>query len=229
MPVFMLDDKEAFPPAELANRDGLLAIGGDLSTERLLLAYRSGIFPWFSDDSPILWWSPDPRMVLFPGDFKVSKSLERTINKDVFDIAFDQDFDTVIDRCASVPRKDQSGTWITAGMIDAYKELHRMGYAHSVSAYYEGKMVGGLYGISIGKVFFGESMFHLMTDASKVAFSYLVKRLEGWNFDLIDAQQKTKHLRSFGAKAIPRREFLLILEDAVKKKSHTGTWGETRE
>ena len=229
MPVFMLDDKESFPPPELANRDGLLAIGGDLSAGRLLLAYRSGIFPWFSDDSPILWWSPDPRMVLFPGNFKMSKSLERTINKDVFDIAFDQEFDTVIDRCASVPRKDQSGTWITAGMIDAYKELHRLGYAHSVAAYYEGQMVGGLYGISIGKVFFGESMFHLMTDASKVAFSYLVKRLKCWDFDLIDAQQKTKHLRSFGAKAIPRREFLLILEDAVKKESHKGNWGKNRE
>lgn len=224
MPVFMLEENLVFPSPELANRDGLLAIGGDLSAERLLKAYSMGIFPWYSEESPILWWSPDPRMVLRPQDFKVSKSLIQTINKGLFEIFFDRDFNAVIELCAHVPRKGQQGTWIMPEMVEAYKKLHEYGYAHSVEAYFNGQLVGGLYGVSLGKAFFGESMFHLMTDASKVAFYYLVGKLKKWGFELIDAQQKTKHLQSFGAKAIPRKEFLLILDQAIRKGSHKGKW-----
>ena len=168
MPVYQLPDEPVFPPADLANADGLLAIGGDLSTPRLINAYSSGIFPWYSEGQPILWWSPNPRMVLFPDRFKRHKNLRRTVEKNIFTYTFDQEFEKVIDHCSHIKRKKQDDTWITEEMKKAYIQLHKAGYAHSVETYQQGKLVGGLYGISLGSVFFGESMFHLQTDASKV-------------------------------------------------------------
>ncbi|MEA3478185.1 MAG: leucyl/phenylalanyl-tRNA--protein transferase [Bacteroidota bacterium] len=213
-----------FPHPEEALEDGLLAVGGDLSMERILLAYQQGIFPWYSEGSPILWWSTNPRMVLFPDKLVITKSLQQVINRKAYEVKFDHDFSTVIRQCASVARKEQAGTWITEEIVQAYELLHHQGYAHSVEAYDEGELVGGLYGISMGKVFFGESMFHLKPDASKVALYYLVEKLKSWHFQLIDAQQETEHLKRMGAIAIPRKEFLEILKTAVNEKSHIGNW-----
>ena len=224
MPVTFLTKEIVFPHPEEALEDGLLAVGGDLSTERLLLAYRSGIFPWYSEDSPILWWSPDPRMVLFPGDLKVSKSLRQKINSDAFGVRFDFDFDSVIHHCATVERKEQAGTWISSEMIKAYKELHSKGFAHSVETYLDGELVGGLYGVSMGKAFFGESMFHLQADTSKIALYHLVKKLKSWNFKLIDVQQETSHLRSLGAMPVPREKFLVMLKTAIDQNPSPNTW-----
>ncbi|MDQ7055667.1 MAG: leucyl/phenylalanyl-tRNA--protein transferase [Persephonella sp.] len=164
-------------------------MGGDLSPERLIFAYSLGIFPWYSEGEPILWWSPDPRMVLFPQNLKVSRSLKKILKKNIFQIEFDTEFERVINMCASVKRKGQTGTWITPEMVEAYTQLHRLGFAHSVEVYKDGELVGGLYGVSLGGVFFGESMFHTVPDASKVAFVHLVERLKQWNFDMIDCQQ----------------------------------------
>lgn len=224
MPVYLLDEDIRFPDPGLANKDGLLAIGGDLSPERLLQAYSHGIFPWYSDDSPILWWSPDPRAVLFPENFKVSKSFRQIINAKKFSITFDNEFSNVMRHCAFIPREGQEGTWITDEMIDAYHVMHELGYAHSVEAYASGKLVGGLYGISIGKVFFGESMFHTMSDASKIALYYLVGRLKFNGFRLIDVQQKTRHLTSLGATMISRGEFMKILSESLREKFPAGKW-----
>ena len=224
MPVYLLDESHFFPDPRYSNKDGLIAIGGDLSQGRLLSAYSKGIFPWFSEESPILWWSPDPRMVLFPGEFRVSKSLRLLIQKNHFTVKFDQNFREVIRQCASVPRKDQQGTWITDEMVEAYSRLHEAGYAHSVESYHEGKLVGGLYGVSLGRAFFGESMFHIMTDASKAALYYLVRQLQLWDFQIIDAQQKTRHLKSLGGRTIPRDEFLRMLEIALDHESFKGNW-----
>jgi leucyl/phenylalanyl-tRNA---protein transferase len=224
MPVYILDDEIRFPNPAKADKDGLIAVGGDLSPERLLEAYRTGIFPWFSDDSPILWWSPDPRMLLFPGEFKKSKSLRQTIRNSNFEVRFDSDFSNVITNCATNSRKHEDGTWITPEMISAYCKLHDMGFAHSVETYHNGLLAGGLYGISIGKAFFGESMFHIERDASKVALSALVDRMTEWNFHFIDAQQRTEHLRSLGARPVSRHEFLLLLKEAVNYPSQTGKW-----
>ena len=224
MPVYSLPEEIVFPHAQLAEEDGLLAIGGDLSVERLLTAYANGIFPWYSDDSPILWWSPDPRMLLFPKKLKKSKSLRRTVAKGIFEIKFDSDFDGVIKNCGLAKRSEQEGSWITEDMLEAYTRLHKMGFAHSVETFFEGKLVGGLYGVSIGKAFFGESMFHNKTDASKVALWYLVDRLIEWDFDFIDAQQETAHLKSLGAEPIERKKFLNLLEIAVQKEGVTGSW-----
>jgi leucyl/phenylalanyl-tRNA--protein transferase len=224
MPIYILDDDIGFPHPSLADKDGLLAIGGDLSPERLLTAYANGIFPWFNEDSAILWWSTDPRMVLLPGNFKRSKSLKQSIRNGSFEVRFDEAFDQVIRHCASAGEREEDGTWITEEMTKAYIELHRLGYAHSVETYRDGLLVGGLYGVSLGKAFFGESMFHNVRDASKVALSALVDRLKEWDFHLIDAQQRTEHLKSLGAHAIPRQQFLEMLENALKFPSVRGKW-----
>lgn len=215
MPVFQLNNEISFPDPQWAEPDGLLAMGGDLSPERLLTAYRSGIFPWFSDGTPILWWSPDPRMVLFPHEFKRYKSLHRVVEKGKFQVTFDQEFELVMRYCGEVPRKGQEGTWITDTMIEAYGALHKMGIARSVEVWEDGELVGGLYGLLIGKVFFGESMFHRVTDASKVALWHWVDYLLESGVELIDAQQETDHLRRMGAKLITRESFITLLRKLI--------------
>ena len=222
--MILLDSEIWFPDPENAPGDYPLAVGGDLSPERLIFAYSLGIFPWYSEGEPVLWWSPDPRMVLFPQNLKVSRSLKKILKKKIFEIKFDTDFERVINMCASVKRKGQAGTWITPEMIKAYTELHRLGFAHSVEVYKEGELVGGLYGVSLGGVFFGESMFHTVSDASKVAFVYLVEKLKQWNFDLIDCQQSTPHMARFGAVEISRKEFLDRLRQSLKKPTKSGKW-----
>ena len=205
-----------FPPVEWATTDpnGLLAAGGDLSVARLLEAYRHGIFPWFSEGQPILWWSPDPRMVLFPAELKVSRSLAKTLRKSRFEVRADTVFRDVIENCR-MPRRDQGGTWITAPMVEAYCELHRAGVAHSVETWLDGELVGGLYGVALGRAFFGESMFMRAADASKVALVTLVRQLERWGFGMIDCQMNTAHLASFGAREIPRAEFTRRLQELI--------------
>ncbi|NPA57941.1 MAG: leucyl/phenylalanyl-tRNA--protein transferase [Aquificae bacterium] len=213
--VWLEKDNIWFPDPYTAPADMPLAFGGDLSVERLLFAYSLGIFPWYSEGEPIMWWSPDPRMVLFPQKLKISRSLKRTLKNKGFEVRFNTAFGEVIRLCASVRRKGQEGTWITPQMIEAYTRLHELGFAHSVETYLDGKLVGGLYGVAIGRAFFGESMFHIVPDASKVAFVHLVKRLERENFRIIDCQQSTPHMARFGAEEISRREFLDILGEAV--------------
>jgi leucyl/phenylalanyl-tRNA--protein transferase len=215
MTVFLLSEALRFPRPELADPDGLLAVGGDLTPERLLLAYQMGIFPWYANDTPILWWSPHPRLVLFPNDLKVSKSLQRVIAKGVFTITVDRAFREVIEHCSTVLRGGVEGTWLVPEMIEAYCRLHQLGYAHSVESWHEGALVGGLYGVALGRVFFGESMFSLKTDASKVALVSLVKLLQAGEFQLIDCQVTTRHLQSLGAREISRREFLTYLARAL--------------
>jgi len=206
----------SFPPVEQALRspNGLLAAGGDLSSARLLEAYRHGIFPWFSEGEPILWWSPDPRMVLFPHEFKVSNSLHKTLRNGRHEVRFDSNFEQVMRACAA-PREGASGTWIVEEMIAAYCELHRLGYAHSVETWIDGKLVGGLYGMALGRMFYGESMFSRKTDASKIALAYLCAQLGKWNFGMIDCQMNTPHLTSLGAREIPRKEFIARLQDLI--------------
>ncbi|MDC8002198.1 leucyl/phenylalanyl-tRNA--protein transferase [Aequorivita todarodis] len=205
-----LTDKLWFPNPKEATEDGLLAIGGDLSVERLLLAYHSGIFPWFEEDQPILWWSPDPRMVLLSENFKVSKSLQRTLNRKKFKITFNKNFEEVIKNCATVPRKGQAGTWITAKMQQAYIALHKAGHAISIEVWENDNLVGGLYGVDLPhkKVFCGESMFSLVSDASKVAFYYLSEYVKSKDYKFIDCQIYNEHLESLGAEEIGRGEFL---------------------
>ena len=223
--LFRLDDNDyAFPSAELAENDGLLAIGGDLSPMRLLNAYANGIFPWFSEGEPILWWSLDPRLVIRPGEMKVSKSLRHTLNSGKFEVRIDTNFREVMRHCAETPREGQDGTWILDEMVEAYCRLHELGFAHSFETYLDGKLVGGLYGVSIGKAFFGESMFHTVSDASKVAFYHLHQFLKSHDFKLIDCQQETPHLKSLGAYAIPRHDFLVELEELVMEPSMVGNW-----
>ncbi|SRX73304.1 leucyl/phenylalanyl-tRNA--protein transferase [Aequorivita antarctica] len=202
-----------FPSSSEATVDGLLAIGGDLSVERLVLAYKSGIFPWFEDDQPILWWSPNPRMVLFPEKFKVSKSLRKTLNSKKFKITFNQNFAEVLKKCATVPRKGQAGTWITEEMQESYITLHESGHAVSIEVWENDKLVGGLYGVDVPqkKVFCGESMFSLVSDASKVAFYHLSEYLKTKNYKFIDCQIYNEHLESLGAEEIGREEFLRVL------------------
>jgi len=225
------DDPEVwFPRVDLALRepDGLLAVGGDLSEERLLLAYRSGIFPWYGPGQPILWWSPDPRLVLFPERLRVSRSLSRTLRKALFTITMDQAFEAVIGACAA-PRPGQSGTWITPEMKAAYCELHRAGYAHSVECWHGSELAGGLYGVAIGRIFFGESMFARFTDASKVAFAGLVRQLSRWGFRLIDCQVHTSHLASLGAETIPRDEFVRTLNRECPRAALNADWQFDRD
>jgi leucyl/phenylalanyl-tRNA--protein transferase len=224
MPIFRLVQDPVFPPPDYADPSGLLAVGGDLSSERLLEAYRAGIFPWYSDDQPILWWSPDPRLVLELDDFKMSRSLRKIVKKGIFAVTFDQAFQEVIRACASIPRAGQSGTWITDEMQEAYTHLHGLGYAHSVESWFGGKLAGGLYGVSLGKAFFGESMFHLKSDASKVALATLVQKLRSWDFHFIDSQMTTEHMLSLGAKEVPRRIFLKRLQSALRHPTKRGRW-----
>ena len=224
MPVFALDDRIIFPDPALADYTGLLAVGGDLSTERLLLAYSNGIFPWYSEGEPVMWWSPDPRMVLFPKDFKISRSLKQTIRNKNFEVRFDYNFEEVIDNCSKTLRKEQEGTWITSEMKAAYIELHKAGFAHSVETYYDGRLAGGLYGISLGKAFFGESMFFKERDASKIALYYLIEKIKTWNFDFIDAQIETNHLINLGAVRISRNDFITMLKKALKYPTIKGKW-----
>ncbi len=224
MPIFRLVDEPIFPPPDYADASGLLAVGGDLSCERLLEAYRLGIFPWYSDDQPILWWSPDPRLVLKLDEFKVSHSLRKTLRKGVFKVTFDRAFEEVIRGCASVPREHQKGTWITHEMEEAYIKLHGLGYAHSVEAWCGEELAGGLYGVSLGKAFFGESMFHCRTDASKVALAVLVEKLRDWKFHFVDAQMTTEHLLGLGATEMSRRIFLRRLQSALRHPTKRGKW-----
>ena len=224
MAVYRLPDEIIFPDPMQADEDGLLAVGGDLKPERLIQAYANGIFPWYSHGEPVLWWSPDPRMVLFPKDFKRHKNLRRTVNKALFEVTFDKAFGNVISSCALTRETELTGTWITPEMELAYMELHKLGLAHSVETWQNGRLVGGLYGISLGGTFFGESMFHLVTDASKVALWFLVDRLLEWNFDMIDAQQETRHLSSLGAKPVERKKFLHLLKQSLEKPTRQGSW-----
>lgn len=219
------DPQAPFPPVELAlhDPDGLLALGGDLSPERLLRAYRQGIFPWYSAGQPILWWSPDPRMTLRPAELKLSRSLRKTLRKGLFSITLDKAFDAVTEGCAE-PRNDGRGTWLSSEMRRAYGHLHSLGYAHSVEAWQDDQLVGGLYGVALGQVFFGESMFARVTDASKVAFVHLVHQLARWNFELIDCQVHTNHLASLGATAMSRRAFTKQLDLLATAPNHTGPW-----
>jgi len=224
MPIFQLTDEIVFPAVELSEPEGLLALGGDLSADRLLLAYRSGIFPWYSEDQPILWWSPDPRFVLFPDQLKISASMRRVLKSDRFRISFDKDFRSVISRCRITKRKEQDDTWITEEMLEAYCALHTAGYAHSVEVWDEDNLVGGLYGISLGKAFFGESMFAEISNASKAGFITLVQRLKLLDFDLIDCQVPTEHLRSLGAGEIQRDDFLNKLNTSMESRTTKGNW-----
>jgi leucyl/phenylalanyl-tRNA--protein transferase len=211
--MFLLSKELFFPPVSCANEDGLLAIGGDLSVERLALAYKSGIFPWFNEGEPIIWYSPNPRMVLFPKDLKISKSMRQVIRKGAFKVTFNQNFSAVIANCKNVYRPDQGGTWITNEMQQAYNELHKKGIAKSVEVWLNNELVGGLYGIDLGTVFCGESMFSTVSNASKVAFIYLVQKLEKENYKLIDCQVYNNHLASLGADEISRDAFLTYLEN----------------
>jgi len=214
-----------FPPVELASPEGLLAVGGDLRAERLLEAYRRGIFPWYNDGQPILWWSPDPRAVLFPAKLKVARSLRKTLRAGKFAVTFDSHFADVIRACAEPRRKNPSGgTWITPEMLDAYERLHAQGYAHSVEAWREGRLVGGLYGVALGGIFFGESMFSRATDASKVAFVHAVRQLQRWQFSIIDCQMPSAHLESLGSEAIRRRDYLAFLAAALQLPARPGVW-----
>ena len=214
-----------FPPVDRASHEGLLAVGGDLCPERLLEAYRRGIFPWYNDDQPILWWSPNPRAVLFPNKLHVSRSLKRRLRPAVFTVTLDTSFRTIMEQCAAArPQYPEGGTWITGEMLDAYTRLHELGYAHSVETWQNGRLVGGLYGVAIGRAFFAESMFTRVDDASKVALVRLVKQLQAWNFHLIDCQQFSPHVSRFGAEEIPRADFIKHLDQALTLPDRRGRW-----
>ena len=223
MPVYRLPDAVRFPPVDHAEKNGLLAVGGDLSPERLLTAYREGIFPWYADGEPILWWSPDPRFVLFPAELHVSRSMKQFLKKGTVRITFDRAFRKVISACRK-PRPGQNGTWITREMLEAYCALHDLGYAHSVEVWQETKLAGGLYGISLGHAFFGESMFSAIPNASKAALITLVEDLGRRGFDLIDCQVETAHLAGLGARPIPRSEFGALLRRSLRHKTLRGNW-----
>jgi leucyl/phenylalanyl-tRNA--protein transferase len=225
MPLFRLSERLDFPPAWLARSDGLLCIGGDLSAQRILLAYEKGIFPWFSENEPILWWSPDPRLVLFPENIKVSRSLKKTIKKNTFHLTMDHAFEETILSCAKPRRKEYAGTWLVEEMIEAYIQLHKLGYAHSIETWKDDRLVGGLYGICLGGIFFGESMFSFEDDASKTALTALARHLEQHRFDLIDCQVTTNHLLSMGATEISRNTYLDIIQRSIKRTDLRHVWG----
>jgi len=224
LPYFALEADLIFPPPELAEADGLLAIGGDLSVERLLLAYRSGIFPWFSEGDPLLWWSPDPRCILVPNEMQVSRSLRKILHRGDFQITIDTAFPEVIAACSQMPRKDQDGTWIVPEICEAYTALHLAGFAHSFEVWREGALVGGLYGVSLGGAFFGESMFSKEANASKVALATLAAHCQAWQMPLIDCQMPTPHLIRMGAKTLAREDFLRKLAAALKQPTRQGRW-----
>ena len=213
---FLSDNQLSFPDVSLADEDGLLAIGGSLNTERLLLAYRSGIFPWFNEDELPMWWSPDPRFVLFPEELKISSSMKQILKKNQFDFKINHAFAQVINCCKNTPRKEQDGTWITDNVVAAYKEMHQLGFAISAESYCDDKLVGGLYGIRMGAVFFGESMFSHQSNASKFAFIRLVQQLKAEGVKMIDCQVYTEHLESLGARMIPRISFIKLLRELIQ-------------
>ncbi len=225
MPIFRLAADLLFPPAELASPSGILAVGGDLSPERLILAYQEGIFPWYSEGEPIIWWSPDPRFVLFPGELYVSRSMRQVFRKGTFTITYDRSFREVVENCRQ-SRKDKSGSWITDEMLEAYCRLHELGLAHSVEAWAGDVLAGGLYGVSLGSCFFGESMFTRMSNASKAALITLVSVIRDLGFSVIDCQVYTDHLLSLGARMIPRKEYLDLLAAKAHLPSVRGNWGE---
>jgi len=232
IPVWLEPNNCQFPDTRLALQEpnGLLAVGGSLASDVLLSAYRQGIFPWYSDDQPLLWWSPDPRAVLFPEQLRISRSLRKTLKAGLFDITLDNAFDQVIRACAATRSSpgptgsDETGTWITGAMIDAYNQLHQLGYAHSVEVWQKNQLVGGCYGLAIGRVFFGESMFHRRRDASKVGFVHLVQHLIEQGIRLIDCQQATQHLESLGATTIPRQHFIELLGSYCNDETGRQAW-----
>ncbi len=215
-----------FPPPDQATSEGILGVGGNLSPGMLISAYSQGVFPWFSPGDPILWWCPDPRFVLFPDRLHVSHSMRRALRRGEFSVTFDGDFESVIELCSAAPRRGQNGTWITPEMIKSYKELHLLGYAHSVEVWKEGRIAGGLYGVSLGSVFFGESMFAHVSNASKVGFIRLVEVLKREGFQLVDSQVHTQHLESLGAENIPRRRYLELLHAGLAQPNRKGNWGK---
>jgi leucyl/phenylalanyl-tRNA--protein transferase len=218
MPIFELEKELLFPPVRFAEKNGLLAVGGDLTLDRLVLAYKSGIFPWYNDTQPILWWSPHPRFVLYPERLKISESMRRIIKSGVFTVTYDTNFREVITRCKKAPRKNQPGTWITKEMLEAYVNLHEHGIAHSVEVWQDNKLAGGLYGVYLGKIFFGESMFTQVSNASKVGFIDLVVRLREAGCTLVDCQVHTKHLESLGAEFMPRAAYLKMLKENTEQE-----------
>jgi leucyl/phenylalanyl-tRNA--protein transferase len=218
------EDEIYFPDHTYADENGILALGGDLSPKRLILAYRNGIFPWFNEEDPIIWWSPDPRFVLYPKDLKVSKSMRKVLQKEEFQFTFDTDFGAVVQNCQEVKRNKQNGTWITNDMHEAYVKMHELGFAHSVEVWQNGELVGGLYGVSFGKCFFGESMFAKVSNASKAGFITFVQNLANLGFDLIDCQTETAHLASLGAGFVSRNEFLKYLGSNNKEETWVGKW-----
>jgi len=224
MPVFRIEQPIVFPDPEMADESGLLGIGGDLVPERLLLAYKTGIFPWYSFGQPILWWSPNPRMTLEIQNFHIPRSLAKTLRKEPYTLTLDTAFLQVLDACAAIERPHQEGTWITSEMRSAYHALHEMGYAHSCEAWQDGVLVGGLYGLSVGRLFSGESMFAHAPDASKVAFVHLVRQLDAWGYPLIDCQLHTQHLARFGAKEIPRKDYLQTIATLIDLPGRIGAW-----
>jgi len=224
MTVYYLGAEPVFPPAELSDPDGILAVGGDLSPERLVEAYTHGIFPWYSSDTPIIWWSPDPRFVIYPADVKISKSMRQVLKRGIFDIRFDTSFRDVITACSG-KRRHEKGTWITTEMIEAYVTLHELGIAHSIEAWRDGSLAGGLYGVSIGGMFFGESMFSRESNASKAAFIVLADNLLRLGFDLIDSQVYTDHMESLGAVEMDREIFLELVAKSVLRETLSGNWG----
>lgn len=213
--MYFLTKELYFPPISEASLDGILAVGGDLSTERLLLAYRSGIFPWFDEEEPILWWSPQERMVINPKEYKISKSLRNILNRNIFKVTFNQQFLTIIKSCQRAPRINQNGTWITDSMVEAYLQLHEKGYAKSVEVWQNEELVGGLYGVDLGKVFCGESMFSSVSNASKVAFVSLIQKLKEENYHLLDCQLHNNHLEKLGAFEITRNSYMKILKNSL--------------
>jgi len=224
LPIYRLDQRLAFPPPDKAEKSGLLAVGGDLRPERLLLAYSLGIFPWYDDDMPILWHAPDPRAVLVPSEVHIPRSLAKLMRKRRLEVRLDTAFANVIAACAGTERPGQGGTWITDEMRAAYIKLHELGYAHSAEAWQDGQLVGGLYGVSLGSIFYGESMFAAAPDASKVAFVTLLEQLERWKFTLVDCQQKTDHLMRFGAEMWKRKRFSAAIAEGVAQPTRKGAW-----